>query len=144
LKDGGYAWWAPEDVTDREMLEPSLALLHDYPTIICSGNYTPNDPQDVTYQVLRVRIITTYEFTTTQQGYPMQSACCLSVELENIMRSLSHIPWASANEEHKNLIERAWATVVNAVRRSYKFYNDNSAVINSLAAGMGKLALTAI
>lgn len=141
IVNGGYAWWAPEDNSDREFKFPDAALLSDYPTIIGSGVWQPNTVVAGQQAIMRLQIVTNYEFTTVSPLFQLKIAQCLDVHREEVEMLLRQYPWAMANEEHVSFIQRAKQWLSKTAQKTANFYSENSALVNKLALGFGSMLL---
>jgi len=141
INKGTYTRWEPEDNSDWEFKEPSIAMLHDYPSIVVSGVFTPDNPQNQLYQLQRVKIVTVYEFTTMSTMFELKAACCPDQHLENVLMVLKNFAYSMENEEHQSFIRRAYAAILEAARSGFDFYSKNSNSINSIVGLLGSMAI---
>lgn len=123
LCDGSYTYWKPEDVADVQLSVPSALLAHEFPTIIVSGQYSPQTapagPTTVT-GVLRLKIVRNIEFTTTQTLWPKARCVGSQAEIDAVNAILADLDSSMMNKAHTSFIKRLESGIGKGVQWLWK------------------------
>jgi len=135
LKDGAYVYFAYEDGTDAEFQPPSKVLTHEYPTMVISGQYAPQQtPSGATTVtgIIRLTIVRNIEFMTPLTLYA--KARCVGSQ-ENIDRAnklMSELPTCMANAAHQSFFKKVWSGLKSAAGWAWKNRGTIGSVIESV------------
>jgi len=118
LKEGAYAWWAPESNVDVEMNYPSSWEARAPPAIIVSGAYAPGTFSGTGYSqtIVRLEVVTVYEFTTNSQLYEVSKYIGSQHIFDTVNKIASAEPHCMANAQHNSFIGRVLKGVGNAAK----------------------------
>lgn len=132
IKDGAYCFWTPYSGEDSELVSPERLNSHQYPSIICSGNFMPDTTFTSLQPVIRVQTFIVFEFVTKYTMYESihlpgsQSAC------DAALNSLRNQPYGCANNKHV-----AW--IKSVLQNAGKFYAQNAHWLNPAAGALAAL-----
>jgi hypothetical protein len=130
---GCYTFWMQDDIDDKQFYAPSKHIQHEYPSIIVSGDFSPNDPQNRDYVIAQVKIVRVFEYTTGQQSEEVHSTVCVPSEYGSGMALLAQVPWSCENPKHTDYMASLMNAVKTMLGAGWNFYKDNSTAINGLA-----------
>ncbi len=123
LKHGTYTYWKYEDEVDAQIIPPSQVLQNQYPTIIVSGVYNPQQaPTGVTTVtgVIRMKVVRNIEFTTLQALYP-KARCIGSQEMiDGVNAVLGDLPSSMMNASHPSFIKKIESGIKKGVGWAWK------------------------
>lgn len=127
LRDGAYVWWSPEDVVDTQMLKPSLSAAHEFPSLIVSGQFNPNAATlDAAVPVVRLEIVTVYEFVTNLQLYEVSSCVGSAADMDLANKLLVGQPHAMTNKLHLKWLTDFFKDVGSGIGSASRFIVKNA------------------
>lgn len=130
LSDGAYCTWAPYDPTDWKFVSPTEMNNSEYPAIVCSGRFNPDQATNTFGAPLRLRVCVVYEFVTKSTLFETIPVFGSTSMIDQALVTIKRFPFGKANKEHQSFI-----------RRVLGFYNQNRGWINPLVSGVASLAL---
>jgi len=136
LKDGAYVYWGPEDQTDSEFQPPSKALTHEFPTMVISGQYAPQQTPTGTSTVtgiIRLLIVRNIEFMTTLTLYPKVRCVGGQALIDEANKLMSQLPTSMANAAHQSFFKKVWSGLKSAANWAWKNKGAIGSVIESVA-----------
>lgn len=133
LKKGNYVWWAPQDVTDLQFIDPEGSDKHDYPCLIVSGQAVPGTAVSGDVFLGRLEITTVYEFTTNMPLWESDSLCGNSVVIDEVFNFLHGQHHVMENDSHFDWVKKVLRAVGDVAKRVGKFAYDNRQTIIPLA-----------
>lgn len=134
LMNGAYCWWAPEDFAELALISPDQASSREWPALLIAGVWTPGGTPPATAAVVRLEIVSVYEFVTTSLLYESESCVGSQAELDLVNRSLVGQPHAMANGSHLEWLK-------NFAKKTAKFLKDNKDWILPAAKGLAATLL---
>jgi len=142
---GGYNFWLPDDIKDKDFYRPLEALRNSYPVLIMSGNWTPSNPTPGLTNIMRAKITTVYEFKTSTNLYPMGNPCCMETQdWIAAMGFLASQPTTMPNGEHWDRIKQYFGKAKNVISRGINWYNDNADTVNAIGSAVKTAGLAAL
>jgi len=139
LTKGCDVYWTPEDEDDCQLYQPSKQIQRHYPSIVVAGTFQPSVVPNVPVVIGRIKITTVWEYTVNFQSDNLSNATCMESECAPVRMYLSRQPHCHANWDHEAAFAKMMAVIKRAVMGGIGFYKNNSAEINALALGAGKL-----
>ncbi len=106
LKDGAYAWWAPQTIEDYTMVTPDQANDANYPPIIVSGQFVPGPGAASSGTVGRLEVVTIYEGVTNNIVFPQKYQQGSQHMMDSAFTYLAQQPHCMANATHMDWISR--------------------------------------
>jgi len=138
LRDGSYVWWSPEDVVDTQMLKPSRSAAHEFPALIVSGQFNPNATTlDVTVPVVRLEIVTVYEFVTNQQLWEVSTCVGSSADMDLANKLLVGQRHAMTNKIHLKWLSDFFKEVGSGIGSASRFILKNAPKALPIIEGLG-------
>lgn len=141
LRDGCYTYWLPDDNTQLQFLSPETANQKSFPCLIVSGKMSPPSGAAGQYNVGRLKIVTTYEFTTNTRLWEMNSVLGSTATMEEAWRYLYRQPTAMPNGKHFDWLKSFFASILPAAATGARFIYDNRDTIGPLVGKAAALAL---
>jgi hypothetical protein len=111
IKDGAYAWWSPEDFADTEFLRPGAALDHTYPNLVVSGVYTPGSTVVGLSTIIRINIVSVYEFTTPSLLHELKTIRGSQAMMDRAFNLLQPYSHAMKNNSHDSFFSDVLKTL---------------------------------
>lgn len=135
LKHGTYCWWAPYDPSDVSFNSPGASNAMNWPSIVISGLFNPNvQSTGAQSDVLRVRVLTTFEFITKVTAFDSETYCGSQGVIDSVNKALQDAPHCMANGEHKSWL----SSIIGGTGRAISDHSDELA---GIATGIASLLL---
>jgi hypothetical protein len=135
IKDGIYVWWSEQDITTTKFYSPSDSLNADYPILAVSGQWNPGSGVTVQTPVIRLEVVTTYEFTTTSLLFESEVCVGSQAQMDAANMRLAGQPHAMPNGKHMDWIK-------GMLQKASSTYQSNKSWLNPLLKSAGTAALT--
>lgn len=128
LKSGCYAVWGPSGSDDMQMLSPSDNINRHWPCIcvsgVCTGSMTGLQ------KILRVTIVTTYQYTTDIVIFPLAVRPGDTASREAAFRLLNSFPKYAANGTHLENIRALAKRCMEFLGGGFKWYQSHKTVLD--------------
>jgi len=131
LKDGAYVWWSANSNVDYELQTVSKSLDAQPPVLVVSGQWNPGTPGPARQAVMRLEVVTVYEFTTNSLLFESKSEIGSTAQVERVMNALGQQPHAMPNAAHAGWIR-------NLTSKMSKFWGANKGWMVPTAIGLMK------
>ncbi len=107
LAEGTFGYWSPYDPSDTEFRTISDMNASTWPAMVVSGSFIPGTtgPPTAISDIVRVRLITTFEFITKSTAFEQQTCCGSQAIIDRVNRTLGTNPHFMANKSHMNWIK---------------------------------------
>jgi len=140
LRDGAYTWWSPEDYEDLQMFRPSGSTTgHHYPSLIISGQFLPGLTGTVDVPVIRLEVVTVYEFSTNSLLYETQSCVGSQAIMDSASSALFGQPHSMANAIHLKWLGDMAKKILGGIGAGSRYISKNKSKILPILGGLGSL-----
>ncbi len=101
LGDGCFAFWVPDDVSNRDLQTPTVASVSDLPTIAVSGIYQESGGDSGGKNVVRVVVDRMFEFTTPSQIFHTSEPYVSYADYVEAQEFITDLPKCMPNDKHE-------------------------------------------
>lgn len=129
IKDGAYCFWAPYSSEDTDLLTPEKMNSHPYPTIVCSGVFSPDSTVNSFQPTLRVETFTVFEFVTPMTMFEVEHLPGSQATVDSALNALRSQQFTTANNKHL-------AKIKEILSKAARFYASNAHWINPAATSL--------
>jgi len=108
LKYGTFGFWSPYDNSDTEFQTVANMNANQWPSMAIAGIFNPvtSTGSGNLADIVRVRLITTFEFITKSTAFEQQVCSGSQQIIDSVNRSIGRAPHFMANAEHESFIKR--------------------------------------
>lgn len=131
-RDGGYAYWTPQNMDDWRFRKASEMEDYEYPCIILSGRVVANGLTGVN-TIGRMIIYSSYEILTAKNYLPQEIVCGSQDLIDAMFEYLRREPRAMANDEHLNWLQRLFQNLKIGTQAISAFYSKNKSWLTPAA-----------
>jgi len=134
IREGGaIAFYVGEQLIDYSLKTYTQDNEYEYPTIVLSGNYSPNTPTAVTQKIGELVVTQTIEFTTLAQRYRCKSQPGTDAYFQAVLGGLLQCPRVICNPSHKELIEKILKTAQSYIAGAVRVAPAASNLVTAIA-----------
>jgi hypothetical protein len=135
LRTGAYVWWRPMGLEDMLLRTPSDMNSHDFPFIVCAGQFIPNNGGTSTQAPVHFRFRWVFEFQSNVRLLEQCQLMGTSAIMDDVNNYLSVLPTAMENPAHPNFIQKAMA----GLKKGAQWLYENRATLGAAAKTLAPL-----